>query len=77
MGSKQTFVGLQDVLEDVKLLLWRRLQDVLETNKCLTCLKDVLDDVKLSRWQCLQDISWRHLEDIMETKKIPTVSNKS
>ena len=77
MGSKQRFVGLQDVLEDVKLLRWRRLQDVLETNKCLTCLKDVLDDVKLSRWQCLQDISWRHLEDIMETKKIPTVSNKS
>ena len=26
---------LQDVLEDVKLLRWRRLQDVFKTNKCL------------------------------------------
>ena len=35
--TQQTFVGLQDVLEDGKLLRWRRLQDVLKT-----CLEHVL-----------------------------------
>ena len=34
-SSKTSLRRLKDVLEDVKLLCWRRLQDVLKTNKCL------------------------------------------
>ena len=53
-----------DVLEDVKLLRWRRLQDMSS--------RHVL--------RCLEDMPWRPLEDIMETKQYLlgiSVSNKS
>ena len=46
---------LEDVLEDEKLLRWRRLLDVLKT-----CLEDVLKT-------CLEDILKKCLEDIFKT----------
>ena len=33
----------QDVLEDVKLLRWRRVKDVFKTNKCLLGIFSILD----------------------------------
>ena len=47
---------LQDVLEDEKVLRWRRL---------LRRLEDM-------SWRRLKDMSWRCLEDIIETSKILT-----
>ena len=35
MSSRRLARCLQDVLEDVKLLRWRRVEDVFKTNKCL------------------------------------------
>ena len=54
---------LEDVLEDKKLLRWRRLEDVLKT--CLedvlkTCLEDVLKT-------CLEDVLKTCLEDVLKT----------
>ena len=74
--SQQTFAGLQDmswrslqhvlnvtiedVLEDEKLLRWRRLEDALKT-----CLENM-------SWRRLEDISWRRLQDVSEANKIFT-----
>ena len=54
---------LEDVLEDEKLLRWRRLEDVLKT--CLedvlkTCLEDVLKT-------CLEDVLKTYPEDVFKT----------
>ena len=46
---------LEDVLEDEKLLRWRRLEDVLKT-----CLEDVLKT-------CLKDVWKTYLEDVFKT----------
>ena len=63
---------LEDVLEDEKLLRWRRLEDVLKT-----CLEDVLKT-------CLEDVLKTYLEDVFKTSRRQTkfllvisVSNKS
>ena len=62
---------LEDVLEDEKLLRWRRLEDVLKT-----CLEDVLKT-------CLEDVLktlWRqakYLLGISVSNKSKCVSNKS
>ena len=45
---------LEDVLEDEKLLRWRRLEDVLKT-----CLEDVLKT-------CLEDVLKKCLEDLLK-----------
>ena len=64
-------IELEDVLEDEKLLHWRRLQDVLKT-----CLEDVLKT-------CLEDVLktlWRqakYLLGISVSNKSKCVSNKS
>ena len=67
-SSKTSWGRLEDVLEDEKLLRWRRPQDVLKI--CLedvmkTCLEDALKT-------CLEDISWRRLEDVSKAKKFFT-----
>ena len=59
-SSTSLFFVFQDVLEDEKLLQWRRLQDILKT--CLegvlkACLEDVL---KI----CLEDVLKSYLEDV-------------
>ena len=51
---------LQHVLEDEKLLRWRRLEDMSWRR-----LKDM-------SWSRLEDISWRRLEDVSEANKIFT-----
>ena len=63
---------LEDVLEDQKLLRWRRLEDVLKT-----CIEDVLK-------VCLEDVLKTCLEDVLKTLWRQTkfllgifVSNKS
>ena len=62
---------LEDVLEDEKLLHWRRIEDVLKT-----CLEDVLKT-------CLEDVckaSWRPTKCFLElsvSDKSKCVSNKS
>ena len=62
---------LEDVLEDEKLLRWRRLEDVLKT-----CLEDVLKT-------CLEDAcktSWRQTKCFLKlsvSNKSKCVSNKS
>ena len=57
---------LQDVMEDEKLLHWRRLRDMSRRR-----LEDMywrrLEDIS---WRCPEDMSWWRLEDIMETNKI-------
>ena len=61
-SSKTSSRRLQHVLEDEKLLRWRRLQDVFKT-----CLEDVL-----MTWRRLEDISWRRLQDVLEANKMFT-----
>ena len=75
---------LEEVLEDEKLLRWKRLEDFLKT--CLedvlkTCLEDVLktclEDMSWRRledmsWRRLEDISWRRLQDVLEANKMFT-----
>ena len=46
---------LQDVLEDEKLLCWRRLGDVLKT-----CLEGVLKTCLETSWRYVLNTSWRH-----------------
>ena len=62
---------LDDVLEDVKLLRWRRLEDVLKTyiqDVLKTCIEDVLrtyiaDVLKT----CIEDVLKTCLEDVLKT----------
>ena len=56
-SSKTTWRCLEDVLEDEKLLCWRRIEEVLKT-----CLEDVFKT-------CTEDVLKTCLQDILETKK--------
>ena len=53
-------IRLEDILEDKKLLRWRRLEDM-----CWRCVENI-------SWRLLEDISWKCLEDILETNKMFT-----
>ena len=57
---------LQDILEDKKLLRWRRLEDM-SWRRLEDIAWRLLEGMS---WRCLEDLSWRRLEDTMETNKI-------
>ena len=42
---------LQDVLEDVKLLRWRRVEDVVKTNKCLLRSDELIHELIKRFWE--------------------------
>ena len=42
---------LQDVLEDVKLLRWRRVEDVFKTNKCLLRSDELIHELIKRFWE--------------------------
>ena len=66
--EQQTFAGLQDVMEDEKLLHWRRLQDVFKT-----CLEDVFK-TSWRQTKCLLGISLSNESKYVSKK---SVFNKS
>ena len=72
-SSKTSSRRLQDVLEDVKLLRWRRVEDVFKT--CLqdvfkTCLQDVFSVTIFRLPRRLQNVFARRLQDVLEDVKL-------